>query len=291
MANASTLKLTFAGSEMTCNAHNGADLTHLVLNGKTLIKPRGFDKAENPWLFPFPNRLSNGKYRFEGKPYEFPHNDYGRPNALHGFVLEQSFSLKEQGSNDSGAWMSLEYTYGGHLAYYPFPFTMLIKYALLANELKINISIDNTGETNMPAGLGWHPYFDLPSGKDMASLHLPPCDEIEVDDLMIPTGKKHPSTCFDTPRNLKGVDLDTCFEVTKKGQRNAVGLKAGEDYEISVWQDSTHEFIQVYTPDDGQSIAIEPMTCGIDALNTREGLKVLAPGENWEVACGVKLDK
>lgn len=289
MADDPIIKLTFANSELSCNADNGADITHLVLGGKTLIQPRGFDKAENPWLFPFPNRLSDGKYAFEGKAYQFPHNDYGRPNALHGFVLEQAFNLKEQGSNDTPTWATLAYSYDGSLTYYPFPFEVSIKYTLTEEDLKIDVSVRNTGTTAMPAGLGWHPYFDLPSGKNNASMRLPACQEIEVNDLMIPTGKKQPSTCFDTYRNLKGVELDTCFEVNGKGQTNEVGLKAGDDYEISIWQDGAHEFIQVYTPDDGKSIAIEPMTCGIDAFNTGEGLKVLTPGENWMVSCGVKL--
>ena len=289
MANASIIKLTFANSELSCNAANGADLTYLVLGGKTLIKPRGFDKAENPWLFPFPNRLSDGKYSFEGRDYQFPHNDYGRPNALHGFVLEQAFSLKERGENEAQAWATLSYRYDGSLVYYPFPFDIAIKYILTADELKVDIKVVNTGNTSLPAGLGWHPYFDLPSGKDTASMRLPGCQEIEINELMIPTGKKHPSNCFDAYNGLKGVGLDTCFEVNEKNQTNAVGLSAGDDYEISIWQDAAHEFIQVYTPDDGKSIAIEPMTCGIDAFNTREGLKVLNPHENWEVSCGVKL--
>ena len=141
----------------------------------------------------------------------------------------------------------------------------------------------------MPAGLGWHPYFDLPSGKDQAEIKLPPCQEIEVDEAMIPTGKKSLSTRFDAYSNLKDTDLDTCFELNDKTVRNEVGLKVADEYEIAIWQDEAHRFIQVFTHPLGNLIAIEPMTCGINAFNTREGLKVLTPGEEWEVSCGVKL--
>lgn len=285
MADVDMVKLTSSNSELICNPQFGADITRLTLSGKALIIPRGHDQVENPWLFPFPNRLSDGKYEFAGKAYQFPHNDYGRPNALHGFVLDQPFQLGQQTSSE----VELNYRYDGHLVYYPFAFDLSISYKLSDSELVINMGVVNRGGTSMPAGLGWHPYFHLASGKDHASLQLPTCEEIEVDDLMIPTGKKQPSTCFDAYRNLKGVDLDTCFEVVNKGKTNAVGLKSGDDYEISIWQDAAHEFIQVYTPDDGQSIAIEPMTCGIDAFNTKEGLKILEAGETWKVSCGVKL--
>jgi len=290
MAEVDMVKIRVGGSELICNPAMGADLTHLSLNSKVLIKPRAFDQVENPWLFPFPNRLKHGQYEFEGKAYQFEHNDHGRPNALHGFVLGKAFEVKEQLSRDDEAKVSLAYEYKGDLTSYPFPFHIEIAYHLTQNELSIDIKVQNTGDTNMPAGLGWHPYFDLPSGKDQAALKLPPCQEIEVDELMIPTGKKSPSTCFDAFNNLKNASLDTCFEVNEKGARNEVGLKAGEDYEISVWQDGAHGFIQCYTPDDGTSIAIEPMTCGIDAFNTGEGLRILAPGKTWKVACGVKLD-
>ena len=279
-----------AGAEMAINPENGADLFRLVLDGKEIIKPGGQNEAENPWLFPFPNRLKHGAYDFEGKKYSFEINDdNGLQNALHGFVRTKPFSITEQGKNDQEAWITLNYTDAGKFESYPFPFQMSISYRLSVQELKVEVKLVNIGCTNIPAGLGWHPYFDLPLGKDKAEIQLPLCEEIEVDKTMIPTGKKFHSTRFDVFRNLKGIDLDTCFELNDKGKTHLVRLRSGNDHEIRLWQDGDYGFIQIYTPADGQSIAIEPMTCGIDAFNTGEGLRILASGESWEVSCGVGL--
>ena len=282
--------MAVAGAEMAINPKNGADIFRLVLSGKEIIKPRRLGEAENPWLFPFPNRLKQGVYDFEGKKYSFEINDgNGLQNALHGFVRAEPFSITEQGKNDQEAQVTLDYAYAGELDSYPFPFQMSISYRLSAQQLKVGVKLVNTGRTNMPAGLGWHPYFGLPLGKDKAEIQLPSCREVEVDKTMIPTGKKFASTRFDAFHSLKGIDLDTCFELNDKGQINAVRLRSGDDHEIRLWQDGAYGFIQIYIPDDGQSIAIEPMTCGIDAFNTGEGLRILAPGESWELSCGVGL--
>ncbi|MCB0643138.1 MAG: hypothetical protein KDC44_15925, partial [Phaeodactylibacter sp.] len=51
-----------------------------------------------------------------------------------------------------------------------------------------------------------------------------------------------------------------------------------------------YNFLQVFTPDHRQSIAIEPMTCNVDAFNNREGLIVLKPGEAHAASFGLRLD-
>ena len=47
----------------------------------------------------------------------------------------------------------------------------------------------------------------------------------------------------------------------------------------------------MFTPSDfpgrGRAVAVEPMTCPPDALNSGDGLVRLAPGESWTGAWGV----
>jgi galactose mutarotase-like enzyme len=42
-------------------------------------------------------------------------------------------------------------------------------------------------------------------------------------------------------------------------------------------------FFEVFTLPARSSIALEPMTCNVDAFHNREGLVELAAGESWEV--------
>ena len=41
-------------------------------------------------------------------------------------------------------------------------------------------------------------------------------------------------------------------------------------------------FFQVFTPPHGESIALEPMSCNVDAFNNGEGLVALEPGKEWK---------
>lgn len=291
-AQPSTLQLEFAGNKLTFLPDEGAAITHLTFDTSPaleVLKPQPEYQFEASVLFPFPNRLANGRYEFEGKTYEFPLNDFGRPNALHGLVFDQKFTLTDQGKDASRAWASTQLECAGTHPAYPFPFRLSVSYSLSDKALEVEIEATNTGSKNMPFGLGWHPYFNLASGLANCALKLPDCHEIEVNENLIPTGKKTPSRCFDDFRLMDGIQLDTCFEIDKVQAENATLLRLNNQQTLEVWQDTSHPYIQVFTPGDGQTIAIEPMTCGINALNTYQGLQVLGPESSLVVRCGARL--
>ena len=61
--------------------------------------------------------------------------------------------------------------------------------------------------------------------------------------------------------------------------------------------DDRFRFVQVYTGDDLPDparrrcgVAIEPMTCAPDALNSGDGLVVLEPGASFTGRCGLTAD-
>lgn len=292
MAPHSPIQLEFEGNQMTFLLNQGAAITHLSFASNpeaTILKPQPSYHYESSLLFPFPNRLADGKYSFQGKQYQFAHNDFGLPNALHGSVSHKLFTLTDRGKDNTKAWATAQLAETGSDASYPFAFTLEVTYTLLDQSLSIKFKVMNKGNGQMPFGLGWHPYFNLGRHISNCALKLPGCYEIEVDESMIPTGKKSPSTCFDGYRPMEGVSLDTCFEIREIDGENSTFIKLNDEQSLEIWQDAHHPFIQVFTPDDGQTIAVEPMTCGINALNTGEGLQVLAPGASMTMCCGVRM--
>ena len=44
-------------------------------------------------LIPFPNRIENGEYTFEGKTYTLPIDEHERHNAIHATASARSGSL------------------------------------------------------------------------------------------------------------------------------------------------------------------------------------------------------
>jgi aldose 1-epimerase len=73
--------------------HNEIDIIDGISNnqaGLDLYK----SKYNSSWLFPFPNRIQNGKYSFENNDYELEINETNLNNRLHGHIFNKSFSIK-----------------------------------------------------------------------------------------------------------------------------------------------------------------------------------------------------
>jgi aldose 1-epimerase len=149
----------------------------------------------------------------------------------------------------------------------------------------------NTGMAIIPAGLGWHPYFRLADHADRLSLKMPPvCHKIVVDDRMLPTGERVVFDDFADLRPIGDAVLDNCFELPNVEDFAVVTLK-NEFGSMEYWQKTGIEgsnYVQVFTPPHRQSVAIEPMTCNVNAFRNGDGLVMLSPGTAIECMCGVE---
>ena len=271
------------------NPEQGAAITHLTLSGengqlRSIIEPNDAFEFESSLLFPFPNRMENGKFQFEGKTFEFPLNDFGRPNALHGMIHNLPFQCVKEGESK----LVLSLNYEGDLSYYPFPFKLQIDYELEKGRLNIDVRITNSGKESMPCGFGWHPYFNLGDDIDKAKLRLGNVVKAEVNELFIPTGKVTPYHSFDTLASFTDTNLDNCFIFEEEKKEYSVYLVYENKTVLDVWQDKNQRYVQVFIHPNKKAIAIESMTCGINAFNTGQGLKILGPEEEWTFKLGLR---
>jgi aldose 1-epimerase len=245
-------------------------------------------------LFPWPSRIRDGKYSFEGNNYQLPINEAKYNAAIHGLVADKTFEVININTDENEASIKLAYTYNGDLPGYPFPFTISVQYTLHINEgLKIEFEIHNIGTTNLPFGLGWHPYFEI-EGESTAdwNLKLPATHMYMLDNQMIPVGKG--LYMYNNQEvSLANKSYDHVFLIDKKNKKSSIYLNSTKSgVTMEVWQDSGPKqfgFAVVYFPTGGSQIAIEPLSCNADAFNSKEGLNVLASGENFKLSCGVKL--
>ena len=276
----------------------GACVIDLQLGGQSILDayqtPRemGINRwAKNVLLYPFPNRLKHGQYEWEGQVYEFPVNDAPTNNALHGFGTEQEMEVSHRAAAPDHARISCAYNYDGLLAYYPFPFTFEVTFTLREGTLDVELAVENTGETAFPFGMGWHPYFKLSDDLANHELRLPPCSMIGVDAEMIPTGKRYEYTTFAASKRIGTEVLDNCFALAQEEGRIQIDLALG-DRSITYWQEvgeAGYPFVQLFTPPHRTCLAIEPMTCNIDAFNNGEGLLKVDKGERHSAVFGVGI--
>lgn len=247
--------------------------------------------AKNVLLYPFPNRLKQGQYEWEGQAYQFPVNDAPTNNALHGFGTEQKMEVATAEADAEKALIRCRFDYDGGRVYYPFPFRFEAAFMLQAGRLTVELSVKNTGKGALPFGMGWHPYFRLSDDLPNHQLQLPPCEMVGVDAEMIPTGKRYEYTTFSQPRRIGTEVLDNCFALRQQEGRIQIQLTyAGQ--ELVYWQEvgkGGFPFVQLFTPPHRTCIAIEPMTCNIDAFNNGEGLIKVEPGGHHVAVFGVEI--
>ena len=286
----------------------GACLLDLQFNGMSvldgystpeeLIENKG---SKNIILLPYPNRLRDGRYTHEGKTYQFDLTNPSTKNSIHGFGANTPMNVDSAWSNDKEAGLTCSWQHNGTHTAYPFPFTAEITmilsvppdYSSGEGEFEMTMAFKNDGDTEIPVGLGWHPYFKMSEKAYDSSLLIPDCQLIHIDDRMLPTGEKTPFTLFNHLTPIKNETLDNGFYITDQ-TKNAETVLASEHGQLTFWQETGFQkwnFLQVFTPPHHKSVAIEPMTCNIDAFNTGDGWVLLKPSESLSGTFGVRFKK
>ena len=59
-----------------------------------------------PVLFPFPNRIRDGRFSFAGQSYQLPLNDPAQKNAIHGFACRKPWRIADSGADQDSAWVT-----------------------------------------------------------------------------------------------------------------------------------------------------------------------------------------
>jgi aldose 1-epimerase len=258
----------------------GATLNHLEFSGHSLLDGySSLSEKETAWykgavLFPFPNRLRDGKYDFKGRSFQFPVNEPANQNALHGFVYKEEFELTSDLLGDKVV-INGSYKYDGGYDYFPFPFLLEASYILHGDHLTVSYAIRNIGDGELPMGFGWHPYFGFPDGVDQATMTFMNCQKVVLDNRQLPTGEFASEESFSSGQHLKGVNLDTGYKMPE----SSWDVKVEDSNGTLVLKSDNMPYLQVYIPPHRTSIALEPMSSGIDVFNSHEGLTKLNSGD------------
>ncbi len=245
-------------------------------------------------LFPFPNRIRDGKYSLEDKEYQFPLNFPQENNAIHGLVLTEKFEVINRKADDEQAVVSLQYKFNKGQEGYPFSCILTLHFELSRKGFSCRTEVVNTDSVTVPVGEGWHPYFKTGSKVDELVLKLPSDSLYLVDERMIPTLAKASVNGYNLPKKIGADKFDTGYKVNEQGPVAQTEINdPAQNITLIVWQETgldKYNYLQVYTPPGRTSIAVEPMTCLADAFNNRQGLILLPPGQTRSFTFGVRLE-
>jgi len=256
-------------------------------------------------LAPYANRIRGqaiaGSREIEttvdGRIVRLPRNWGGRAPgaaqyAMHGLILDAPVSWT-QASSDRVSGRLDAGDFGGR---WVSAAEMLFEWRLRDGALALSVEVRNVGDAPMPFGLGWHPYFSIPSGqRRQARLRLPAAHRVEVGDYdqVLPTGRLLPTagSAYDfnaaDGRPLGELYLDDCFtDLTREGGSAVAELRdpaAGLGLRIA---SPTRQVkaIQVYAPPAEAFVAVEPQFNLADPFGEAwpkgadTGMARLAPG-------------
>ncbi|MET0236015.1 MAG: aldose 1-epimerase family protein [Kibdelosporangium sp.] len=282
------------GTARAVITETGAGLQSYEVNGVPYSETFGYGETPplgaGSVLVPWPNRTADAQWHLDGELQQLEVTEPARGNAIHGLTRRLQWTVLE----DVGSAISLEV----EIADWPSRLRTTIQYALDDSGLTVTHGVHNLGDRTVPFGVGTHPYPRAGNAlTDTCTLQLAAKTVLPVDpDRMIPTGPPVPvaGTEYDflTARPLDGVRLDTAFGGCLPGQDGLVRhVLSAPDGGVELWADPDFKWVQVFTPDDfpgrGRAIAIEPMTCPPDALNSGVDLITLAPGESWAGRWGI----
>ena len=231
----------------------------LYLDRQTFEDPTANVRGGCPVLFPSPGKLTGDA---------FTRGDIHGAMKQHGFARALPWEIVGV-SAQGAASATLRLTSNeATRAQYPWDFTAEYTYSLRDRALGIEMLFTNQSATPMPFGAGFHPYFAVAEAdKPRARIPTPATRAFdntgkrEIDftgfDFTLPEVDLH---LIDHNSSQASLRVDGGLSVTLRGSP-----------ELSRWV--------IWSLQGRDFICLEPWTCPGNALNTGEGLLILAPGE------------
>lgn len=261
-----------------------------------------FDAADEPpmgagqVLFPWPNRVAGGRWSLDGARQQLELTEPGRGNAIHGLLRNQRWEVADRGD----AWVRLAAEVPAQPGW-PRPLSTTVTYEVDNWGLRVTHQVRNHGERSVPFGLGVHPY-PKPGETPLAECELTVSagTVLPMDPTMVPAGDPKPvgRSALDLRRGkaIGELTLDHAFGGIKAGKDGIVRhsiTAPGTANGVELWAERTFRWVQVFTAENfpsatGFAVAIEPMTCPPDALNSGVDLINLAPGSEWVGRWGIR---
>jgi aldose 1-epimerase len=276
----------------------GGGLRAYSAGGRELLDGYGADEmspsGRGQVLIPWPNRIQDGSYEFDGRQHQLPINDVPEQDAIHGLVRWVAWAIGEREPHRVVMQHVLHPQPG-----YPFSLALDIEYRLTSEGLRVQTTATNVGPQPCPYGAGTHPYLTIGTPTvDSVVLRAPGRTVLRSDERGIPTGSGPvEGTEFDfrQPRPIGDTKLDNCFaDLERDGDGRArVELRdPATGNALTLWVDEGYPYLMLFTgdplPDVGrQSLAVEPMTCPPNAFRTGEALVRLEAGQSFTSSWGI----
>ena len=292
------VELTF-GSQRAVVVEVGGGIRTYSANGHEVLDGYGLDErcpsGRGQLLLPWPNRIQDGSYEFEGRRHQLPLTEPELGNAIHGLTRWAAWRIGER----EPSRVVMEHTVHAQPGY-PFTLALRVEYELSDEGLSVRTTATNIGADACPYGAGAHPYLTLGTPTVDPLVLQAPCRTVLIhDERDLPVGSEPVDGTeydFREARPIGKTKLDNAFTDLERGPEGYARVTlhdpdAGRTVTLSV--DDHYGYLMLFTGDplpdvNRRALAVEPMTCPPNAFRTGDSSIRLAPGDSvtgvWAIA-------
>jgi aldose 1-epimerase len=278
----------------------GGGLRSFEVGGRGLLDGYAADamctSGRGQLLLPWPNRLEDGIYEFDGRTHRLSLTEPTAGNAIHGLVRWVAWRPSDRDTDRITMRHTLHPQPG-----YPFTLELAVAYELSERGLTVTTTATNLGTSAAPFGGGAHPYLHLgDSGVDPLVLRIPAAVVVRSNDRGLPERSEPVEGSeldFRQARPIGATVLDNAFTQLERdddGRARARLEDPASGDAVTLWVDEAYRYLMVFTGDPlpdvaRRSVAIEPMTCPPNAFRSGESLIRLEPDESVTARFGIEI--
>lgn len=290
-----TIKSVSGHSQMTFLPQRGGIARSLIMRGQERLFLHDFFEQANwhdlpggwPFLFPICARQA-----LDGEAGVYQYNDTHYQLPIHGFGWWQEWQVIAH-SEDQLSLLLADNSSTREL--YPFEFNVQLDYKITDSQLTCQQSYRNLGNKPMPYTSGFHPYFKTPwppSEKTKVQLQYQPQQNLIYNEQLtaIITSKE----AFSMPRSITDPIINE--QLTTLGHDHRAQLIYPNHERLSIEVRGDHDnsdmfsYMQLYTMQDKAFFCLEPWNGQPNALNSGQGLRLLAPGASETATLCLRVD-
>ena len=268
--------------EAKINLSRGANcisLSNAKYDAQILRVPDYSRELDNPYLYGMPilfpvNRISGGRFEFEGRDYVFPINEEKTGCFIHGVLHESEFTAERM--NENTVLCSFTAQNGNPYPGFPHNFKIEIEYSIAENKFNQITRVINLSDKNMPVFLGYHTTFAVPflkdSNPDDLRVSVPIGAEFERNmENYLPTGN------MPAPDKITSALNEGCFSpfsmpISKHYRKGASDKMMISDIKrrirVVYENDEKLAYRLIYNGDADEYICLEPQNCIANCANS-----------------------
>ncbi len=292
----STISLQAGDLTLTVAPGMGGAITSFRVGDFDLMRPalpeafseNNARRASSYPLVPFSNRIANGRFSFGGQDYAVTLGINNNPHAIHGNGLSQAWAVVDQDE----ASCIVELTNAATIDW-PFAYLARQHFRLDDTGLTMQLVLENRDGRTMPAGFGWHPFFNKRPGTQVRfgaeAVWINSAEMLPTQRIALP-----PDWDFGKRRLLTDTIVDNCFA---GWDGHAEIWHQPEGVRLTISADPIFGHLVFFVPPGRNDFAVEPVTHMNNAINhlhdvRDHGLHLLPSGTALEgtVRFSVDLD-